>query len=118
MTYWILKTNGQIITRSTVRPILPEEWSNEAEKTARTEFDDTIKDKYGLFNPDLLEVFDNEILASPSVTNKDEGDQSVEPNIDRTQITAQSAQHDVVRGPDLFQNAEIFYPHGDRNETT
>jgi hypothetical protein len=25
-------------------------------------------------------------------------------------------QNDIVKGPDLFQDAEIIYPHGDRNE--
>jgi hypothetical protein len=32
------------------------------------------------------------------------------------QLQALNPQNDVVRGPDLFHNAEIYYPHGDRNE--
>jgi hypothetical protein len=32
------------------------------------------------------------------------------------QVQALNPQNDVVRGPDLFHNAEIYYPHGDRNE--
>jgi hypothetical protein len=51
MTYWVLKVNGQIICRSTVRPLLSEEWNNEAEKAAGLDFDDTIKEKYGSFDP-------------------------------------------------------------------
>jgi hypothetical protein len=66
MTYWILKENGQIICRSTVRPLLKEEWRSETEKAARAEFNETIKDKYGNYDPELLEVFENEDIINPS----------------------------------------------------
>jgi hypothetical protein len=66
ITYWILKENGQIICRSTVRPLLKEEWRSETEKAARVEFNETIKEKYGNYDPKLLEVFENEDIINPS----------------------------------------------------
>jgi hypothetical protein len=36
MTYWMLKTNGYVIARSTVRPLLDDELRSEEEKQARS----------------------------------------------------------------------------------
>jgi hypothetical protein len=117
MTYWILKGNRQIICRSTVRTLLSEEWTSEDEKAARSEFDNAIRDKYGAFDPELLEVFDNTELERPSSIDNDDDDELQNELIKKqVQVQALSPQNDVVRGPDLFHNAEIYYPHGDRNE--
>jgi hypothetical protein len=70
------KGNGQIICRSTVRPLLPEEWKYEAVQAARIEFDNAIRDKNGAFDPELLEVFDNTDIKHSSKTDDDEVDQS------------------------------------------
>jgi chromatin remodeling complex protein RSC6 len=64
MTYWIQKENGQIICRSTVRPLPKEEWISETEKATRLSFDETIKEKYANFDPELLEVFENEDIIN------------------------------------------------------
>jgi hypothetical protein len=117
MTYWILKGNVQIICRSTVRP----------EKEARTQFNNTITEKYGEYDPAMLEVFENEYIAHPSSLDEDlrdqrkrsrdydldghiEGDLECHSPLDDVQVLAQS---DMVRGPDLFHNAEIIYPLGE-----
>jgi len=34
MTYWILKDNGQVVARSTVRKLNKDEWLDEVEKQA------------------------------------------------------------------------------------
>jgi hypothetical protein len=119
MTYWILNDNGQIICRSTVRPLLKEEWRSETEKAARVEFNETIKEKYGNYNAELLEVFENEDIINPSsLDEKPENDAQPE-MMDRQNKKRKvplEVQDDIVRGPDLFQNDEIFYPHRDRNE--
>jgi hypothetical protein len=141
-------------------PPLKEEWSGEAKKEARVTFDNTTKEKYGEYDPALLEVFENEYIAMPSRLD-DEWEHRERPNINdldvqrpgdanindlvgqrprdennndldgqrpgdasgngldgqrqRTNVQI-SAQSDMVRGPDLFQNTEIYYPHGDRYE--
>jgi hypothetical protein len=81
MTYWILKGNGQVICRSTVRPLLKEEWSSEAEKEARTQYNNAIKEKYGDYDPALLEVFENEYIAHPS--NIDDEDKRPKKEVER-----------------------------------
>jgi hypothetical protein len=120
MTYWILKENGQVICRSTVRPLLKEEWTNETEKAARVNCDEAIKVKYGTYNPELLEVFESEEIINPSSLDEENNDeQDTEPTgqCHKRQKVQVEVPDDIVRGLDLFQNAEIFYPHGDQNET-
>jgi hypothetical protein len=73
MTYRILKGNGQIICRSTVKPLLKEEWSSEAKKEARVKFDNTITEKYGEYDPVLLGVFDNEDIVLLSTSDDAKG---------------------------------------------
>ena len=135
LTYWILKANGQIITRSTVRPLLPDEFKNENEIKERSDFDQTIKDKYGEYDPTEINVFDNDDMEDPNITDEivngegvgdahttglhidinESGTTSINTNDPATKETG-DGNGDAVRGPDLFQNAEIFLPHGDRNE--
>ena len=38
MTYWILKDNGQVVARSTVRKLNKDEWLDEVEKQAQLDF--------------------------------------------------------------------------------
>jgi hypothetical protein len=119
MTYWILKGNGQVICCSTVRPLLKEEWINETEKAAQVSFDETIKEKYGNYDTELLEIFENEDIINPSSLDE-EPENDAQPEMMDRQNKKRKAQHevqnDIVRGPDLFQDTEIIYPHGDCNE--
>jgi hypothetical protein len=118
LTYWILKSNGMIIARSTVRPLLPDEDKHETEKIHRKEFDQVITNLYGSFDPEILQVFDVDILEEDptNVTNNVDGDAHSNDGNDLSPETHSKNDDDPVRGPDLFLHAEVFLPHGDRNE--
>ena len=47
MTQWVLKQNGQIFPRRTMRRLTPEEWAREIEIKKRSELNDAIKARYG-----------------------------------------------------------------------
>ena len=47
MTQWVLKKNGQIVPRRTMRHLTPEEWAWETEIKKRSEFNDAVKARYG-----------------------------------------------------------------------
>jgi hypothetical protein len=118
LTYWVLKSNGQIIARSTVRPLLPEEWKIEQEIQLQKDFDDVIKSRYGDYDPELLHVFDNEDMIQPR--HGEHGEHIGDLNIgsgDGDNATNDAIVDNVVRGPDPFNNAEVYLPHSDRNET-
>lgn len=110
LTYWILKDNAQIISRSTVQPMtVPEKVQFEAQRRA---MDDMIKEKYGDFDPTRARVFDHDDMEDPlfPVTG-DNGEEATEKE-DEDKVD----KDDEVEGPSAFGNAEIFLPHGDRNE--
>ena len=47
MTQWVLKQNGQIVPRRTMRRLTPEERAREIEIKKISEFNDAIKARYG-----------------------------------------------------------------------
>jgi len=47
MTQWVLKQNGEIVPRKTMRSLTPEELSRDSEILKRTNFTEAIKLKYG-----------------------------------------------------------------------
>lgn len=125
LTYWIMKDNGQIIARSTVRPLLPEEESNEDERSKRQEFRKMLKRIYG----DPLPV-DGDEEADDGDKTTEKGDTCIEvegtndPLISTTNDDTLPADEEppkrqterMVSGSDPFNGAEIMLPHGDRYE--
>ena len=65
MTYWILKDNGMVIPRSTVRPITNDEKIDATEVKQRANFDEMVKKKFGSYDPEELELFDNDQMEQP-----------------------------------------------------
>jgi Reverse transcriptase (RNA-dependent DNA polymerase) len=128
LTYWILKSNGQIICRSTVRPLLPDEISNEGEQALRVIFNQHITAKFGDFDHNLINLYDNDDMEDPIFPDLPVNEASAPPgeNLNGTGVGDTPnvntgdiniiQNNDQVRGPDLFQDAEIILPHGDRNE--
>ena len=55
MCYYVLKGNGKILSRSTVRPLLREEYLDEAEKAERLQFDNGIAKLFGEFDETLIQ---------------------------------------------------------------
>jgi hypothetical protein len=44
MCHYVLKSNGKVLTQSTVRPLLKEEWLDDSEKQIRFDFDKSISE--------------------------------------------------------------------------
>jgi hypothetical protein len=66
LTYYVLiNDNGQIIARSTVRPLLPEEWTSEVEKAARSAFDTKLTESIGEYDDDNIQVIQNDDMVEP-----------------------------------------------------
>eukprot|EP00934_Nitzschia_sp_Nitz4_P002319 Nitzschia sp. Nitz4//scaffold471_size5685//193//5616//NITZ4_009210-RA/size5685-processed-gene-0.1-mRNA-1//1//CDS//3329552692//2319//frame0 len=107
MTYWVLKENGQVISRSTVQRLTREQLHERQD--ARTRFTQAITERFGAFDPDIFQVFDRDDPEDPS-PRTDQGANDSD-SVDLT--TADAEEHD---GWTLFKNAEVILPHGDRQE--
>jgi hypothetical protein len=107
MCYYVLKSNGKVLSRSTVRPLLREEWLDNTEEADRKAFDEKIAEMYGKFDETLILSIPNDEMAEPVFGDEDDADPVIEPSL---------STNDTVSGPDEFCNAEIYLPHGDRNE--
>jgi len=55
MAMRILKQNGQVVVRSTIRHLTPDETNSDVEKKKREEFDELIKEKIGALDPSLID---------------------------------------------------------------
>ncbi len=116
MTYWILKENGEVVARSTVRPITPEELRDDEEKEHRKNFMLTLKQHVGDFNPELINTdasTTNDELQDP-LFNDDEDTTEDDTNKDNTSTTSDINEN--TPGPEPLLYAEVFLPHGDREE--
>lgn len=109
MTYWILKSNGYVVARSTVRPITDEERRSPEEQLAQSEFMKELIEHVRDFDPELINTDESAI-----------NDEMVKPFYDENSsvidIEIEDNANDITSGPEPLQNAEVFLPHGDRNE--
>ena len=110
MTYYLIKENGQIIARSTVRPLLPEEWTSETEKAARTAFDKQLTEHIGAYDDNDVQIIPNDEMEEPMRQEEDDME-AIRPT-----EAANAPVNDLTGGPDTLIGAEIYLPHGDRNE--
>jgi hypothetical protein len=101
MTYWVLKSNGYVIARSTVRPITDEELRSDEERKARDDYMTDLVMHVEQFDPELINTDDVAVT-----------DEITEPSLVITDDTTAENTH----GPEPLINAEIFLPHGDRHE--
>ncbi len=108
MCYYVLKQNGRIIARSTVRPITKEEWSNVTEQNMRLNFDKEIAEIYSAFDETLIHHAPNEAMKEPFHP------QDMENHAVPLNPTDNTGE--VVSGPHELKDAEIYLPRGDRNE--
>jgi hypothetical protein len=114
LTYYVIKANGQVIARSTVRPLLPEEWTSETEKTARAAFDTQLTEHVGAYDDETIQIIENDEMEDPFY-DPTAGDNDEMAGI-RPDSTGNPLANDLTAGPDSFIGAEIYLPHGDRNE--
>ena len=113
LTYWVLTDNMQIIARSTVQPLLDEDWKNEETTKERADFDERVSKRFGAYNPDDpldIDYSANDQMEEPifkdTLGPDDEG-------VQLDQVKGFDAADDAVHGPDPLTNAEIFMPHGE-----
>ncbi len=102
MCYYILKANGKVLCRSTVQPLLKDEWLSEVEKQQRLDFEKSISKIYSDFDESLIHEAENDEMEEPLFSS----------DVDN----APDEPTDTVAGPDEFAGAEIYLPHYDRHE--
>jgi len=101
LCYYILKSNGQVIARTSVRALTEDELNDPADKLHHDEFDKSITEAIGSFDPDLIQ-------GIPI-------DEPKEPLLEPPISPLEPAQH-TTYGPDTLINASIILPRGDRSE--
>jgi hypothetical protein len=75
MCYWILKQNGKIVARSTIRPLTKEELRDENEKKRREEFTKEVEEIIGMYEDMSLlddDAFLSDELEEPPGIGDDE----------------------------------------------
>ena len=102
LCFYVLKANGQVIARSSVRALTETEISDPSEQNSRDEFDKSIKEALGAFDPEL-------ILDVPI-------EELEEPLPDPPPRKTSDPPDDVTHGPDPLINASLILPRGDRAE--
>jgi hypothetical protein len=114
MTYWVLKSNGYVVARSTVWPITDEELRSKADNIARDSFMTELTTHVGDLDPDNANVPDE--MMEP-VFNQDF---EPRPTLDSDPLTdvpgPAAATADEVSGPEPLLNAQVYLAHGDRFE--
>jgi hypothetical protein len=113
LTYYVIKANGQVVVRSMMRPLLPEEWTSDVEKRAKEEFDKQLTEHIGAFDKDHIQLIANDEMEEPIGLEADDDLADGKTNAART--TTNRPVNDVTVGPDSLVGAEICFPHGDRN---
>ncbi|MGH7955268.1 MAG: hypothetical protein ACREOZ_04835, partial [Gloeomargaritales cyanobacterium] len=111
MCYWILKKNGHVVARSTVRPLTLEEKVDIVEQENMKSFNEKVNQFVGEFNDEL--VLDYEIDEPESeeiMTN----DRHVRGDTEKDEY--QEVAPDSEMGVDPTLKAEILLPQGDRHE--
>jgi hypothetical protein len=109
LTAKILKKNGEVVYRSTYRPLTDEELQSEAEKKARTDFDAEIERRLGpSMKPDDFE--DNDIETPTYETYEDDDDEPMPPAPD-------ADEEPTPELGDNYLHAEVLLPRGDTTQT-
>lgn len=72
MTYYVLKDNRKMIHQSTVRPLANEELHNSTELRQREVFDKMVVSKFGSYDPEELDLCENDEMSQPKFETDDE----------------------------------------------
>ena len=111
MAQWVLKMNGQVVPRRTLRKLRADELAMETEKSKRAEFDAAIKLKYG------------DSLSPPRETSPNPQDGGDEASLPFGEVGPQVPEADVLDATgaplhptsvaDTLLNAEVLLPQGE-----
>jgi hypothetical protein len=110
MTYWILKSNGYVIARSTVRPLTDDEIKSTTETDAQQQFLLELKQHVNDFDPALINTnnaLDDDNLLDPPDQPLTDLDSDDPPNISDAPLAS---------GPEPLIDAQVILPRGDRME--
>jgi len=118
LTYWVLKENGQVISRSTVIPMKEEDKQRYKEDMERLQ--KVVLEKYTDYDPDNLQLEDNDDMEDPITSDGnnsgDHNDKSGEPGDGGPKEDETKDEQDQVEGPTLFYQPEVYMPHGENYE--
>ena len=110
LTYYVINANGQVVARSTMRPLLPKEWTSDIEKRAREEFDKQLTELIGAFDENHIQIIANDEMKEPIGMEAD--DDVANKTAKEARTTMNCPVNDVTAaGPDSLVGAEIFLPH-------
>mmetsp|Transcript_5420 Transcript_5420/g.7995 ORF Transcript_5420/g.7995 Transcript_5420/m.7995 type:complete len:667 (+) Transcript_5420:1119-3119(+) len=101
LCYYVLKENGQVIARTSVRNLTQAELIDENEIRARADFDQNITTNIGTFDDEIINTIPN-----------DEPEEAF-PVTDTDPTETAAAPPDMTHGPDPLLQAEVILQHGD-----
>lgn len=116
MAQWILKPNGKVVPRRTVRPLEPDEWNSETEKRKRKIFDELIEKRWGTCwkAPDDS-AYDSEDSPDQEFETYEDDDETARemPEIDDP-IDVNGVPINQQPAYDRLIRTELLMPQGDR----
>ena len=111
MTQWVLKQNGKIVPRRTMRRLTPEELARGIEIKKRSEFNDAIKARYGYS------------FSLPDKTLKNPQDEDDTDDLPFDEVLPSIPEADIIDDQGrplnpslaayLLMNAEVLLPQGE-----
>jgi hypothetical protein len=101
----ILKANGEVVVRSTLRPLLPEEIRRESDIKERTRFDEAI---YAIWGPATKPGdFEEDLDIETPIYEKYEDDET------KAHTVIEADEHKDPDKDDKYLGAEVMLPRGD-----
>jgi len=112
MSQWILKANGRIVPRRTVRPLLPAELAatNYVEKERRRKLDEAIKQRYG----DALSLPDKPVFNF--ILYGDDETEPMQMPSDENPVDSEGRAVGEQSVFDRLIHAELTLPHGENHQ--
>ena len=95
LCFYVLKSNGQVISHTNVQALTEDELNDPAEKLLQDKFAKSVSDAIGSFDPNLMQDIPVDDPEEPFLLTSD-----TEP------------VHDVTYGPDTIIHASIILPRG------
>ena len=115
MTSWVLKYNGKVVPRRTLRPLNDVEIRNEKEQEKRQQFDKAIEDKLGTIIKPNVPLKDDDPMHEFFQLDDDEPYASNVPEADELSSSPIDASGNEIDQQPLYDkliNAEVRLPHG------
>ena len=107
LCYYILKENGQVIARSSVRKLTTEEINDANEISDRESFTNNIKSNIGTFDSEYIHIATVDELEEEMAPSQEPEAPSLPDQPDTSP--------DITHGPDPLINAQLIIGRGDRS---